>query len=104
MSLRNLVPNGEKQRMYRGRGGETMRYGAMRLLRAICCNSDIKFPISDTKLWYSKTTKKYLDSVEESLFHAGESSIQYVAMEALSDLLFHRLMPEEPKLEAYKTE
>jgi tubulin-specific chaperone D len=37
-SIRNVVPNGEKQRMYRGRGGEILRLAAMRLLKAICRN------------------------------------------------------------------
>ncbi|CAD7937708.1 unnamed protein product [Amoebophrya sp. A25] len=86
--LRNLVPNGEKQRMYRGRGGEIIRYGAMRLLRAVCCNSDIVFPAE-------KTTKYYLQSIEECLYHSGETRIQYVAMEALSFLLQQRIAPAD---------
>ncbi|CAD7960476.1 unnamed protein product [Amoebophrya sp. A120] len=82
--LRNLVPNGEKQRMYRGRGGEQIRFAAMKMLSAICCNLKIVFPAV-------KTTKYYLQSIEECLYHSGEARIQFVAMEALSHLLEQRL-------------
>eukprot|EP00392_Amoebophrya_sp_AT5.2_P000449 g450.t1 len=82
--LRNLIPNGEKQRMYRGRGGEIIRFGAMKLLKAICCNSFIKFPKPAVK-------KYYLQSIEDCLYHSGDSRIQFVAMEALSFLLEERL-------------
>ena len=80
--LRNLIPNGEKLRMYRGRGGETVRVGAMGLLGAIC-QSALKFPSP-------KTTAYYLNSMEECLGWSGEMRVQYVATQAVGQLLSSR--------------
>ncbi len=56
--IRSLVPKLEKQRMYRGRGGEKMRVVACRLLQTV---SESTWEFKDT------TAIRYRQTIDESL-------------------------------------
>eukprot|EP00397_Hematodinium_sp_SG-2012_P004787 GEMP01004801.1.p1 GENE.GEMP01004801.1~~GEMP01004801.1.p1 ORF type:complete len:1173 (+),score=284.24 GEMP01004801.1:133-3651(+) len=74
---RNVVPKGEKQRMYRGRGGEQIRIVACNLLCSVCASS-WAFPLA--------TVSRYLTTLEECLQHSGDLSVQWAAMLALESV------------------
>ena len=76
--VRSLVPKLEKERMYRGRGGEKMRVVACRLLQTIS-ESDWEFK--------DATANRYLQTIDECLRQCVEVT-QTAAVDAL-----HALVP-----------
>jgi hypothetical protein len=79
LQITNIIPAIEKQRLYRGRGGEIMRSAAMRLLECIAL-AKLPLPV--------KQQVQYLDSVDASLKHPKED-IQLASADALQALLEH---------------
>jgi hypothetical protein len=68
-----VVPQIEKQRLYRGRGGEIVRQAACRLIECIAL-AELPLPV--------KVQLRLLDSIDESLKHAMEP-VQLQAVAAL---------------------
>lgn len=78
----NLVPNIEKLRLYRGRGGESVKKAACRLLECIC-QANLKLS--------AKSQVRYLDSIDAHLKHPNKQ-IQSAAVKALQNLT-HNYFP-----------
>jgi len=74
--IKNIVPKLEKNRGYRGRGGERVRQEACNVMAAICT---AKFPLSD------KGIDRYVQSIDENL-RIPQEFVQDAALKALSAL------------------
>ena len=74
--VRNLVPRIEKARLYRGRGGESMRLAVCRAIECIAHASNV-LPLP------SRTAQRLLDSVRDCL-RQPNAAIQAAAASAVT--------------------
>jgi len=84
-AIRNLVPNLEKARSYRGRGGEVVRQAACALLSQIARAE--AWPFKDA------TCTRYLQTIDDCVRHTTEA-VQVAAIDALRTLSHLRFKPE----------
>ena len=89
-AVANVVPNIEKMRLYRGRGGEVMRGAACRLLEVLAV---LKMPCGP------KAALEKLKTIDECLKHPSES-ISFAAVAALNAVTFAYF--KEPPPDALK--
>ncbi|GAA0175136.1 chaperone [Lithospermum erythrorhizon] len=82
-----IVPAIEKARLYRGKGGEIMRYAVSRLTE---CTSQAQVPLTP------KLKRSLLDTLNENLRHPN-SSIQSAAVDALKPFISTYLVTTENK-------
>eukprot|EP00004_Rigifila_ramosa_P020245 TRINITY_DN5246_c0_g1_i1.p1 TRINITY_DN5246_c0_g1~~TRINITY_DN5246_c0_g1_i1.p1 ORF type:complete len:953 (-),score=244.07 TRINITY_DN5246_c0_g1_i1:1026-3854(-) len=76
--IRNVVPNLEKARLYRGRGGELVRAAVCNLIEWMC--RTLKLP--------EKTCLRFNETIQENLAHPQEK-VQESAVSAFSGLCTH---------------
>ncbi|KEP63267.1 UNVERIFIED_CONTAM: beta-tubulin cofactor D, putative [Hammondia hammondi] len=84
--IRQLVLKVEKQRQYRGKGGDLIRVAVCKLIQSLAAAPLITFKLA--------TARRYLTTLLEGLRHFSES-VQLAAAEALRALLLLRMPAEE---------
>ncbi|PFH35433.1 hypothetical protein BESB_063200 [Besnoitia besnoiti] len=88
--IRQVVLKVEKQRQYRGKGGDLCRVAVCKLIQGLASSPSITFKAA--------TARRYLTTLLEGLRHFSET-VQLAAAEALRTLL-HLRMPAAEALEA----
>ncbi|CBZ50170.1 putative beta-tubulin cofactor d [Neospora caninum Liverpool] len=84
--IRQVVLKVEKQRQYRGKGGDLIRVAVCKLIHGLASSPSITFKLA--------TARRYLATLLEGLRHFSES-VQLAAAEALRALLLLRMPVEE---------
>ncbi|EPR58395.1 putative beta-tubulin cofactor D [Toxoplasma gondii GT1] len=84
--IRQLVLKVEKQRQYRGKGGDLIRVAVCKLIQGLAAAPLITFKLA--------TARRYLTTLLDGLRHFSES-VQLAAAEALRALLLLRMPTEE---------